>query len=303
MNILKKIYHLLNSGKSIAYHEDIKKKHSFGKELFTLALRNKKASKFKVQKIKSGLKISLRFTHDLDSNIEYHFKYNRDGLLLLRGGSINNKMIIASDSILDFAISARPLGELCRMEWVPAHGRTKGVSIDIKTEINYNDSSFELYQTFNALNPNVPNRVLWAHSVRHKISIDAPFLEVTNQIKFINDTEIKSLYLTMLPANAKNVDKLYLGNGVLFNQIPSDGTSIKDSGAISSAMYVKENKNSLDYIAAVSTQQEEISQTVVTFRVDNVSKFYINEMSDSVARENEGIHKTQRIVCVTSERL
>lgn len=303
MDIFAKAYRFFNFGRIVKYKEDIKQNHNLGPDLFSLALRDKVATELQVAKLENGLNVSLKYAHDQDSRIEYHFKYNRDGLLLLRGASINNKMIIASNSIPDFAISARPWGQSCKAEWVPAHGKVNDVSLNVDMKIDYTDKYFELHQKFEAVNPRSANQVMWVHLVSHKISLEAPFLEISNQINFVADTEIKKLYLTMLPIQSRNINKLYLSNGMLITQIPNDGSSIEIAETIPSAMYVKENKNTLDYLSAVEGVNPTIAPAVLTFRKDNISKFYVREMNDEVAKKGKEITRIQRIVCLTSERL
>lgn len=299
MSLIAKINRKLNLSKTVEYDESIKGQHDIKGNLFDY-INNKKAESFEVKKVNRGKKVCLTYEHDLISSIEYHFRYNRDDLLLLRGVSINKLMIIPENSIPDFAIYARPAGTDCKAEWVPAHGRIKGVSADNKMEINYDNASFKITQMFNAVNPNAPDEILWIHSVEHTITKESPYLEITNSMEFMQDTEVDRLFLTMLPVNAKNVNKLYLSNGTLFNGIPNDGTHYREEDEFSSAMYTGEYKSGLNYAAAVETNRVGNHRAVVAFRKDDISKFYINE-SPGIARKNEVINNTQRIVCLTAD--
>jgi hypothetical protein len=298
--LIKKVVSFIRKEKRIEYKPSKKGGHDLGSDLFALAMKGKIATGFKVEKIRKGFRICVSYAHDPNSTIEYYFKYNVDSVLLLSGVSINKVFIIARNSIPDFAISARPLGEMCKMEWVPAHGRIKNVSLNNKIEIKHDSNSFEVIQTFEAVNPNSINGKMWEHTVGHRISIGSPYLEISNEVRFMEDTEVNKLFLTMLPASSKNVDKLYLGNGVFFSEIANDGTHINDSDAASSAMYVKENESTLDYVAAVETDIKDPIGVKISFRKDNVTKTYINGRNGLLARKGDEIISSQRIVCITS---
>lgn len=297
MSLISKLTRRLNLDKKKKYHSDIKAKHNIKGNLFHHIMNGKEANSIQVTKHRNGVNVSLRYVHDSESNVIYHFKYNIDNLLLLRGVSINNEIIISDGSIPDFAISAKPVDGSCKFEWVPAHGKMKGVSLNNKLDIDYSDEHFRISQKFNAVNPAFPECILWEHNVIHEISIVKPFLEITNSCTFLQDTEIKNAYLTMLPMNTKHANKLYLSNGVIFNDIPNDGTTLKMDDTVSSAMYTGKGKKT--YSAVVETNEIKQQQVVITFRKDRVTKFYLNELT-GVAKKGDCIVQTQRIGCVTN---
>lgn len=300
MGLISKITRRLNFDKKKKYDSRIKGRHDIKGNLFYHATNGKKANYLRVIEGKKGIDVCLRYEHDSKSTIVYHFKYNRDNLLLLRGVSVNNKIIISDGSIPDFAIGAKPFNKECKFEWVPAHERVKGVSLNNQLDIKYDDKIFKISQKFNAVNPSFPREILWEHNVTHEISIEKPFLEITNGIVFLQDTEINKAYLTMLPANTRNIHKLYLSNGDVYNDIPNDGSSIKADDTVSSAMYVGNDKDNLNYIAAVETDKVKHQPVTITFRGDRVTKFYLTEFS-GLAKKDDRINHKQRIVCVTDK--
>lgn len=294
---IKKINRKFNLVEKKEYSLNLKKNHHIKGSLFSYAMKYKEASLLKVSSNKKGVNVCLKFKHDEKSRVVYYFKYNKDNLLLLRGVSVNKKMVISDSSILDFAISAKPFGENCSFEWVPAHQRKKMVSVDNTISIDYDDTHFKINQTFNAVNPNFPSEVLWKHNIIHEISAEKPFLEVTNNINFVRDTEIKRTYLTMLAVNSKAIDRFLSSDGALFDEIPNDGTKPQLDNYCSSAMCIGDSGDGIKYAAAVESDQNKRRQAFVTFRQDNLTKFYIDEFS-GIARKNESIEGKQRITCV-----
>jgi len=238
MSMVSKLKRKIISTKKTGFSEEFKKIHLFQGNLFDRIVNDKKATNLYTDKLKSGVNVCLTFEHDESQKVKYHFKYNSDRLLLLRGTSINNKMVISENSIPDFAISAKPLNANCKPAWIPQHGSVSGVTTRNEIDIICNVSYFTINQSFCAVNPNEPNEIMWKHHVTHKVTVDKPYLEISNQIEIVQDTEINRMYLTMLPANSKNVNHLYLSNGIMYDKIPNDGVEIKFNENISSAMYV-----------------------------------------------------------------
>lgn len=211
------------------------------------------------------------------------------------------KFILSNNSIVDFAVSASPKGSGQNVEWVPQHGVVSGVSalIDRKVLIDGivinpstyktygNVKSFEIIQSFYALNPNGTSGNLWVHHISHKISVDKPYLEIANRLEFLQDTRIVAMYLTQLAAATQNVSRLALNDGTEYNSIPTTGEYVKFDKNVSSAMFSGNYATGyghacavdvLSYYEAAGLKKQPIDTKPVTMRFDTngITKFYIN---------------------------
>jgi hypothetical protein len=318
---IQKGYRLLKRkfGKKISFNNENIVRHnvdwgSFVEKLLPIA----NAYSLKLVGTKDGINVRLSFENQ--SIIDYRFKYDSDGLILLRGVAIKKgkkyKYIVSPHSIPDFAISARPAGFDCKMEWVPSHGTVNKVAVNLTLSIIVNGkqlskkdalstenvNSVKFIQTFDAVNPHASDEVMWGHSVSHEICLSDPYCEITNLVEIKNDTEIKSMYLTMLPAVSSNVSKLLLNNGTEIVSIATDGTDLDVGDDISSAIYLSETPEGAIDVATVdeiSLLSEEANLARITFRSDDVSKFYLNKFSGK-AKSGTSFSSKQRIMCLSS---
>lgn len=319
--IIKRGYRVLKrnfSKKTNFNHNDVVRNNvnwgSFVEKFLSLV----NAKNIKLVGAKDEVKVEISF--DNESIVQYRFKYDKDGLLLLRGVAIKKgskfKYMITPHSIPDVAISARPLESECKMVWVPSHGTIKNVAdnitlaivVDGKLLTETDDFAIEsvgnvkIMQTFEAYNPNEPFSQMWEHSIKHEIDRSAPFCEISNTIEIVTNTEIRDMYLTMLPADSSNVSKLLLNDGTEYNSIATDGTDLDEGSNVTSAMYLMQSTDgSTDDVIAVdntSSVGEDDFPARVTFRTDNVSKFYLNHFS-GIAKKGTTFNGTQRLICLS----
>ena len=239
-----------------------------------------------------------------------------------------SKMLISQNSIPDFAISAKPNNTSYKSEWVPMHGSVGGVSLSPhikveadgielinvagvlpKDEFYYNVGSISINQSFLATNPNGTDGNMWKHFVSHTISKRFPLLVINNRLEILQDTIIGNMYLTMLPVHSDNVSRLVLNNGVEYNSIPRDSSSIPLDMDVSSVMFAGETSLgryhacAIDigsYGEAIGVRHNHNSNPIglLTFRADNVAKFYLNAFS-GVVTKGTVFKNTQRIACVS----
>jgi hypothetical protein len=238
----------------------------------------------------------------------------------------NSRYLVSPNSIPDFAISARPVNATYQVEWVPAHAvRDVSANPAIKVIIDgidriaipknnlsenfYGVKNIEIIQSFDAVNPNGDDGAMWKHYVRHFISLENPYIEISNRIEILQDTKIDSMYFTMLPVDSSNASRLVLNNGVEYNSIPKDGTDVHLGIDISSAMYAGMYENGRSHATAVDvlSYTEAVGQryrigsfnpTRLTFRADNVAKFYLNAFTGT-AITGDVFQNTHRIACVS----
>lgn len=271
-----------------------------------------KAKSINLEGSKDGVLIEIHFENK--SLVFYKFKYDKDGLLLLRGAGVKRgmkiKYMISPFSIPDFAILARPLKAEYDKEWIPNHGTINNVAgnislglfIDGKLFADIDDfkltdvSNIKIVQTFDAYNANDPSIRMWEHSVKHEIDLSNPYCEISNSIKIDNDTEIEKMYLTMLPSSSSNASGLLLDNGKEFTEIATDGSEFNTESKISSAMYLSASKNGNMDVAAVDTDKE--SPAIITFRSDDVTKFYLNHFS-GITRKGTVFNNKHRIIVLS----
>jgi hypothetical protein len=239
--------------------------------------------------------------------------------------------LLSSNTILDFAISARPLNATYGSEWVPAHS-VSGVSISPNIKIfvdgvergslvgagitnDYHDvKSIEISQRFKAINPNGTDGEMWEHFVKHKISVDNPYLEIANGLRILQDLRISDMYFTMLGTTSSNFSRLVLSNGKELDSIPSDGSELRNEGQIKSVMYAGEYQAGRYHACAVDQESYMESagllykdtntsptDSVITFREDGVSKFYVHCYS-GVAKTGDIFKNLHRISIVSGVR-
>lgn len=322
MDILYKLKNKLvpNFGGGVAV-EPVPNSHDYLGSMVDKYLNSVDISGIRIAKTSEGVEICVIPKKEEDSQvINYCFNYNADGLLLLRGVETNVKRIpkskkisiISKNSIPDFAIAARPAGSEKDFNWVPIHGKALGVSLNTKIEFKVNGQivsknalnsididDFEIVQSFNARNLGHPTEVLWKHTVIHSISKKEPCLSVSNRVDFLRETEIKNMYLTMLPATSKSMDKLYLNDGSSFPSIPMNNSELKISTGADSAVYLGKYGD-FNYICAVDIlDKKEGKEARVTFRGDNVTKFYLDTFN-GIAKKGQVFTNTQRLLVLCS---
>lgn len=302
----------------------------FNRSKVEKVLRHIRIKSMYAERARKGINVGLCLDNEDATIIEYKFRYNKDRLLLLRSvatGPIDKKEkflddkkslnIVSPRSILDFAISARPSEGDYKPVWVPVHGKVKNVSlnptikvfIDTSVQVDSplgmlkeNFSSirqFKIVQSFVAVNPLSPEKVMWRHSISHDISVDRPYCEIENKIEIMRDIHIERMYLTMLSAVSKNMTNLILNNGIKYNSIPQNGIKLELDRKINSAMYYGrslENGFIACAVDVVNPQKE--MDTRVTFREDNVTKFYLNTFT-GIAKKDDVFQNAQRIICIS----
>jgi len=250
-------------------------------------------------------------------------------LRTINTGSVRN--LISPSSIPDFAISAKPVGTNYTLEWIPAHS-VSGVSLlpSIKVIIDgitatsvsnalptndfLNIKKIEIFQAFNAVNPHGVGEIMWKHYISHTITVGKPYLEIKNRIEVQRDTNIGAMYLTMLPVDSTQVQRLVLNNGVEYDTIPNDGSEVSLGLDVSSAMYAGVQNagyyhgcaidvGSYSEATGINKYLGTYNPGLLTFRADNISKFYLNGRPQGTTLKAGEIYKnTQRISCVAGVR-
>lgn len=219
--------------------------------------------------------------------------------------------MVSSSSIPDFAISAKPSGAAYGAEWVPQHSGVTGVSTGVQVALMVDServsnlagqvpptlggfqeiSDFKILQRFNAENPNGSDGSMWKHWVSHTISKETKSLKIENRLEILQQTEIGSGYLAMLPASADNVTRMLLNDSFAVEPVPKDGSSHNYGWGVTSAMYAGEHTSgrghgvaitvsSLREASSLGSIKEPTDPMLITYRADGVSKIYWTWMAN-----------------------
>lgn len=237
--------------------------------------------------------------------------------------------ITPTNSILDFAVSARPEGADYGTEWVPQHSSVSGVSSNVFYKIfvdgtdlfkddvlaiNYQEiNDFEISQKFSATNPNGSDGTMWTHYVNHSIRKNKPYLSIQNKMKINKDTYVGSLYLGMLASLQSTMNTLNLNNGKEYRTLLTDGSEQDFGLDVTSALFRGEYEpgNFHGVAIDVSSLKEAVSfgteyqpETVgrITFRSDDVAKVYWTAGSQDVLKTDDVFSCEQRIFGVSGIR-
>ncbi|HGN1707127.1 TPA: hypothetical protein ACKRTE_003026 [Providencia rettgeri] len=240
------------------------------------------------------------------------------------------KWLSPTNTIVDFAVAARPDGHNGSSTWVPSHGDVTGVSVNINRKVYINGimlsdaigtvpdldmteiKSFRVDQQFDAKNANAAS-ILWHQWIMHDISYDGE-LSITNKLEFLSDTWISNAYLGMCAGHTENLTRLVYDTGVEISPLKKDGsTDYYDYGAQSVCLagYYDKNKGlSHGVVCEVNPQEacnwlSDIQPTATVrqeWRADGVTKTYWTALNNVTVPAGAVIRSQTRYYCVTGVR-
>ncbi|ASZ14503.1 hypothetical protein KTO58_01285 [Chitinophaga pendula] len=210
--------------------------------------------------------------------------------------------VVAENTILDFAISARP-AEVPSMAftWIPAHGAVSGSTRSVVTQIVVDSVSLNMstltslemltgihkvsfQQSYTGFNENdVPgNYPLWSGFISHSISREG--LEITHKIRMLRDVTTSVGYLAMFAGKMPTANKVIFGVQEYAVARPAAEIQTNLPRAYGSAAVVDDNTISSGFVAGFSTNITDAHQldrrayivgdNYFTQRTDDIAKFY-----------------------------
>ncbi|MBC8652916.1 hypothetical protein GQR86_05925 [Providencia vermicola] len=240
------------------------------------------------------------------------------------------KWLSPTNTIVDFAVAARPDGHNGSSTWVPSHGDVTGVSVNINRKVYINGimlsnaigtvpdldmteiKSFRVDQQFDAKNANAAS-ILWHQWIMHDISYDGE-LSITNKLEFLSDTWISNAYLGMCAGHTENLTRLVYDTGLEISPLKKDGsTDYYDYGAQSVCLagYYDQNKGLSHGVVCEVNPQEACNwlsdiQPAATvrqeWRADGVTKTYWTALNNVTVPAGAVIRSQTRYYCVTGVR-
>lgn len=244
--------------------------------------------------------------------------------------------VITVNSIPDFAILAKPSGAVYSSEWVPNHGAETGVStsilvkvlidgvlaasttnFDFTTDYTYRQiESFKILQEFDAVNPNGSDGTMWVHKIQHSVTMDEPFVSITQSIDLQQDTEFELSYFAMLASDSDSVDRVVYSDGyTVSGGLPTDGSEVDRPIGPISAAYTGTYSSGVFHGCAVrvsslqeannygGTYQPTTDFMRQTYRADTVVKTYWNLCAaDAVVASGTRMTCRHDILAVTGVR-
>jgi hypothetical protein len=238
-----------------------------------------------------------------ETDIEYRFLRDEDGLYLLRGVYASpSERIVSRNSILEFAISARPAGAHYPTEWVPSHGKVTGVAEAVEVSLTVDGEplrldaigkprpirSFRLEQRFRAVNPH-GGGTLWTHHLTH--TLEAGRLHITSRLRFQQPTYIARAYFGMIAADTDLVPVLSVDGEAI--PIPAGRKQLASPAA--SATFTGPR-----YTVHIAVEQrpEPMQPARLVRRANGVAKLYLGGLNGVTVQPGETItsHHTLRVL-------
>ncbi|HGN1704801.1 TPA: phage tail protein [Providencia rettgeri] len=240
------------------------------------------------------------------------------------------KWLVPVNTIIDFAISAKPDEYQEGSTWTPSHSGIAGVTVNTNRKV-YLDGvmidnslssipdlpmteirSFRIDQQFDAKHANVAT-LLWHQWVTHNIMSDGE-LSITNKLEFRAKTWVSNAYLAMLAAKTDSFSRLVYDDGQEFSPLKADGSTEFYPYGAQSAMYAgyyDENKGLSHGIVAEVNPQEACNwltpyQPAMTVRQENrtdqVTKTYWPALNNISVQAGTVIKNQTRYYCVSGVR-
>lgn len=200
--------------------------------------------------------------------------------------------------IIEFAISAKPMGSAFATDWVPAHGSSTGCSVRTAGNIYIDDITYGLdlaafpadssrtcdriviEQQYTAYNSNDSGKTLpmWSGILIH--SFDKTGLTITNKITTLRDLQMGDGYCAMVSARNTFAAKFKANNGVVGETLGVGSSN--NVGFASSAMFYNTATGLSVAVAPLSVRDSinmdknfaPLNPTLRTDRADGFGKIY-----------------------------